>query len=116
MKVAYIAGPYRRHRIHGATPHGIMCNIREAEAVALKYWRLGYAVICPHKNTAFLDGTLPDEVWLNGDLQLVSRVDVVVMMPDWRLSVGATEEHDVALKLGKEVIYEGRATGVGANW
>jgi hypothetical protein len=31
MKIAYIAGPYR-----AATPHGILQNIRKAEAVAIR--------------------------------------------------------------------------------
>jgi len=66
MKVAYISGPYR-----AATVHGVVENIRRAERVALKYWQLGYAVICPHTNTALFDGAAPDDVWLAGDLELL---------------------------------------------
>jgi hypothetical protein len=99
MQVAYIAGPYR-----ATTPRGIVENIRAAESVALKWWRLGYAVICPHTNTALFDGAAPDSVWLNGDLEILRRCDVVVMVPGWERSEGATEERRVAMSLGMEVI------------
>ena len=84
MRVAYIAGPYRAK--NGRT---VIENIREAEAVAIKYWKKGYAVICPHLNTAFFDGLCPDQVWLNGDLEILRRCDTIVMMHGHRDSVGA---------------------------
>ena len=101
MKLAYIAGPYR-----SATVRGIVQNIRIAEAVALRYWRDGYAVICPHMNTALMDGSLPDHVWLEGDLEMLRRCDVVVMLPKWKSSVGATAEHSLAVSLKMEIRYE----------
>lgn len=101
MKVVYVAGPYR-----AATPFQIQKNIREAAEIALKYWKLGFAVICPHTNTALFDGEAPDEVWLTGDLELIRRCDVVVMTPRWKASVGAIAEHSLAEELGKEIIYE----------
>jgi hypothetical protein len=101
VKIAYIAGPYRAD-----TVHGIVENIRRAEAVAIKYWRLGYAVICPHKNTALFDGLMPDSVWLAGAIELLKRCDVIVMMKGWENSSGSIAERKIALKLGLEVIYE----------
>ena len=77
MKVAFISGPYR-----APTPLQTMENIHRASLVALKYWRLGYAVICPHRNTALFDGEADDSVWLQGDLEFLRRSDVVVMMPN----------------------------------
>lgn len=106
MKVAYVAGPYRE-----PTTIGIVQNIRRAETVALKYWKLGYAVICPHMNTALLDGSFPDDVWLDGDFELIRRCDVLVAMDGWRKSQGATTEVKLALALGLEVIYEGNEAG-----
>jgi hypothetical protein len=102
QKVAYIAGPYR-----SSTPLGILRNVHRAGDVALKYWRLGFAVICPHKNTALFDGQADDSIWLQGDLELIRRSDVIVMMDTWRDSSGATAEHELAMSLGKEIIYEG---------
>jgi hypothetical protein len=101
MRVAYIAGPYR-----APAAHGIVQNIRRAEAVALKYWKLGYAVICPHKNTALFDGTCADSTWLDGDLEILARCDVIVMMKGWEKSQGAAEELQHAESLAKEVIYD----------
>jgi hypothetical protein len=104
VKVAYIAGPFR-----SSTFWGIFQNIRAAEAVSLKYWKLGYAVICPHLNTANFDGAIPkemDSVWLNGDLEIMKRCDVVVAMSTWKKSMGATEEIRVAQELGIDIIYE----------
>lgn len=57
MKVVYVAGPYR-----GPSEWAVKCNIEAAERVAIALWQQGYAVICPHKNTAFFGGAAPDEV------------------------------------------------------
>lgn len=101
MKLAYIAGPYRADTING-----IVQNIRNAEKVAMKYWKKGYAVICPHKNTALFDGICPDETWLKGDIEILKRCDVIIMAPGWVKSEGACIEHDFAIKYGLEIIYE----------
>ena len=104
MKVAYIAGPYRDPR--GA--HYIKENIRRAEAVGLKYAKKGYAVIIPHKNTAFLDGALPDEFWLKMTLALLARCDTIVMMKGWETSLGAVREYNFATENGIEIIHHYR--------
>jgi hypothetical protein len=101
MKIAYIAGPYRSETIWG-----IKENIRRAEKAALKYWLKGYAVICPHKNSAFFDGAAPDEVWLNGDLEILKRCDVIVMIDGWEWSTGAKDELEKARAHGLEVIFD----------
>ncbi len=101
MKVAYIAGPYRAN-----TVMQVLGNVHAASEVALKYWKKGYAVICPHRNTALFDGECDDLVWLQGDLELMSRSDVVVMMVGWQHSKGAIMEHAEATAMQKEIIYE----------
>jgi hypothetical protein len=105
MKIAYIAGPYR-----AKTQPGIEKNIRKASHLAAKYWKLGYAVICPHKNASHLDGTVADEVFLAGCLEILRLLrpgqDVLVMMKTWKESEGATREHELGKELGIEVIYE----------
>ena len=95
MKVVYVAGPYR-------DPRGewyVLQNIREAEAVALELWRAGYAVVCPHKNTALLGGACggSEEVWLKGDLEIMRRCDFVVCTARWQESEGAKAEVKQAL-------------------
>ena len=101
MVVVYIAGAYR-----AKTLRGVVENIRKAEEVSIKYWKRGYAVICPHLNTALLDGELTDEHFLNGDLAILARCDIVVMMRGWENSIGATAEHNYAKELGIQVIYD----------
>ena len=96
MKVVYLAGPFR-----AANSWEIEQNIRRAEALALEVWRAGMACICPHANTRFYQGAAPDEVWLNGDLELVRRCDAVLLTQDWIRSTGAraekafAEQHDI---------------------
>lgn len=101
MKLAFISGPYRSDTISG-----VVQNIRNAEAVAIKYWKLGYAVFCPHKNTALFDGLAPDNVWLEGDLEILKRCDVIVMMKTWKESSGAIAEFEFAAKEGIEIIFD----------
>jgi len=103
MKVAYIAGPYR-----AATPSGIYENIHRARQVALKYWLKGYAVICTHMNTSFFDGAAPDSIWLEGDIEILRKCDVLVAMDTWVNSSGAKAEVRFALDNNIEVIYDQR--------
>lgn len=100
MKLAYVAGRYRAKTIHG-----IVENIRAAERVALELWRARFAVICPHKNTGLMDGTLPDETWLAGDLVMLSRCDVLVTVSGWEQSQGATNEVEFAKANGIAVYH-----------
>ncbi|MBL0870335.1 MAG: DUF1937 family protein [Phycisphaerales bacterium] len=95
MKVIYVAGPYRSSHEWGVTN-----NIRQAELAALELWKMGYAVICPHKNTAYFGGAAPDSVWLEGDLEILRRCDAVYCLPSWRESSGARGEVDEAKRVG----------------
>ena len=104
MKLVYISGPYRAKTING-----IVENISQARKVALKYWQKGYAVICPHLNTALFDGGVSEkdaDIWLKGDLEILKRCDIVVMMRGWELSEGACAEHQIAKEQGLEIIYD----------
>ncbi len=95
MKVLYIAGPYR-----SATEWGVEQNIARAEAIALACWRKGWAVFCPHKNTAHFGGAADDRVWLQGDLEILSRCDALLAIPGWEKSEGAKRELLFAENLG----------------
>ena len=104
MKLAYIAGSYRN-----SNAKVVIENIRHAEKYAIKYWRLGYAVICPHLNTTFfdsLDSPIADETWLKGDIEILKRCDVIVLIPGWKKSSGAREEMKTALQVGLAIIEE----------
>lgn len=95
IPVVYIAGPFR-----APNAWEIEQNIRRAEEWALAVWRLGAAALCPHCNTRFFQGAAPDEVWLDGDLALLSKCDAVFMIPGWQRSTGARSELEYARTLG----------------
>lgn len=101
MLVVYVAGPFR-----GASHWAIAENIRNAERLALEVWRLGAAALCPHANTAHFQDAAPDNVWLDGDLALLSRCDALVTTPDWQRSTGARAEVDFAATRGIPVFHE----------
>lgn len=113
MKIAYLAGPYR-----AATEWDVEQNIQRAEAAALQLWRQGYAVLCPHKNTAHFGGALPDQVWLNGSLEFMSRLrpdkgDIVVMLSGSEESDGTQNEkfhahlHGLTVRSFAEIMQNG---------
>jgi len=100
MKLVYVAGPFR-----GAHAWEIECNIRRAEALALKVWLSGVGCICPHANTRFFQGAGLDAVWLDGDLEMVRRCDAIVTTSDWQRSSGARAEVDLAQSLSIPVFH-----------
>jgi len=100
-KTAYIAGPYR-----AKTKLGVILNIWRARKVAKKYWKLGYAVFCPHLNSCLMDGTVTDENFLKADLKFLECSDLVVMIHEWEKSEGSKSEFWLAKRLGKEIIME----------
>ena len=100
MKVVYIAGPYR-----GLSAWDVAANVRIAERLALDVWSLGVAVICPHANTANFDRTLPDKVFLDGDLELLARSDALITTVRWRESEGAKAEVAFAKARGIPVFH-----------
>jgi len=102
MKLIYTAGPYRSE-----SEFGIYLNIRKAEKVAMRLWKEGWCVLCPHLNTQLFDGVVPAEAFLKGGLLMLSKCDAIYMMKDFRASRGAKKELKLAKKLGLEIIYEG---------
>ena len=104
MPVAYICGPYR-----APTIDGVFCNIAKAREAAKLYWKMGYFVFCPHLNSSFMDGVVPDEVFLRADLQFLESMnpesDVVAVLPGWQESVGCLVEHKRAAILGLMIYY-----------
>ena len=98
MKLLYVAGPYRGDTV---------TNIWNARKAAVKLWQWGNAVICPHLNTAHFeyDCGVPDQVYLDGDLEILSRCDSIVMLPGWEKSQGAIGELEFAKALKLKVYY-----------
>jgi nucleoside 2-deoxyribosyltransferase len=102
-QVVYVAGPYRSKR-------GLFYvdrNIREARAWAVGLWRKYFAVICPHMNTAFMDGYdgMSDSTWLEGDFEIIKRCDILFVVPNWEDSEGTKMEIETAMA-AKIPVYE----------
>ena len=99
MQVTYIAGPYTNADMF------IQCqNIRHARDVAQRMWLEGKAAICPHLNTAWFEGDR--QIFIDGDLEILSRCDSIYMLKGWRGSEGAKGELDLARRMGLAIGYE----------
>jgi hypothetical protein len=94
MKLIFVAGPFR-----AKTGWEIEQNVRRAEQLALEVWRSGYAAICPHANTRFFHGVLPDEVWLRGIKEILRRCDGLILVEEWKSSKGTRAEIKLARAL-----------------
>lgn len=73
MPVAFVCAPYR-----AATDADRHDNIQCARDMSIQLWRLGYAVICPHLNTAFFSGVVDEQVFLDGYVEILKRCDLLV--------------------------------------
>jgi len=67
-------------------------------------WQNGAVALCPHMNTRLFGGALPDDAWLEGDMELVRRSDAVYQMKNAHESMGAKAEIRLARGLGKPVL------------
>ena len=105
MKVVYVAGPYRDQR----GQYWVGRNIEAAREIAATLWAEGFAVLCPHANTAHFDGVAPETAFLEGDLEMLRRCDAMVLTPDWEHSSGARNERTLGEELGLEIhVWPGR--------
>lgn len=86
-QVIYLAGPYRDGSVAG-----LFANIMRARDIAMLVWARGHVPLCPHLNSMLMDGQVPDEDFISGDLLLLERCDGILMLPGWEDSVGARRE------------------------
>jgi nucleoside 2-deoxyribosyltransferase len=93
--------------VAGAYTGNVDENIVAARKVAIALWEKGHAVICPHLNSAHMEkdckATWQD--YLNGDFNIISRCDALVMVDNWKGSKGATMECAYATSLGIPIYY-----------
>lgn len=101
MPIVYIAGPYR-----GAHECVVYRNIQRAREAAELVWRSGGVAICPHLNTAFMGGVVPDETFLEGDLLLVERSHALYAIFGSTNSEGAMGEIKHAKQRGLPVFID----------
>ena len=91
MSLGYVAGKYRGE---------VEDNIERAMHVAAALWEAGHVAICPHGNTAHMDGAVADSRFLQGDLVILARCDFLITVEGWEDSVGAVGEVAYAERLG----------------
>lgn len=101
MRVIYIAGPYR-----GKSAWAVEQNIRRAEELAFQVAEAGAMPLCPHANTRNFNGTLTDEFWIEGTLELLRRCDAVILVKGWEKSSGTRGEIEEAKKLDLPLFYD----------
>ena len=99
MRLIYIAGPYRSD-----SKEGIEQNIQKAREAAIWLWQHGWAVICPHMNTAHFDGIASDQTFLDGTMEMLKRCDAICIIPGWTKSRGSIAEFKLAHKLGLQIL------------
>lgn len=112
MKTIYIAGPMRGREYY---------NFPLFDAVAKVYREAGFKVLNPADMDRQLDGFDPTELpadhdWysipqsskldeiIRRDIDAVIKADMIVMLPEWQQSPGATAERAVALWAQKRII------------
>lgn len=100
MLVVFLSGPYTSKSLWEQKQ-----NIIEAERIAVELWQMGFAVICPHANTAFFDGAIAYDTFLDGDLAILEKCDIHVMTPRWTASNGSQNEHTYSLRRHKPIYY-----------
>ena len=98
----YISGPMTAK--HG---YSIEENVAAGVKVYLECLRLGIPAFCPHLSGAFPTAwtALDWQQWIEYDFAVIDRCTHVLMLPRWRESTGAIEEHDYALRCRKPVLY-----------
>ena len=100
-KLVYVAGPYR-----GDTQR----NIENAEIKSIELIWKGYAVITPHKNTEgyekYEESEITHQTWLDMDLVILARCDVLYVMKNSENSEGVQQEIAFALENNIRIIRE----------
>jgi len=92
MELLYVAAPYR-----AKTTIQIQHNIYQASLMAQFYWLKGYAVICPHLNSANFDGLLGDKSFLEATTLMQLKCTHSAFHPDWTTSSGCLIEYQNAV-------------------
>lgn len=101
IKVAYIAGP-----LTAPTQWQREQNIRAAEEVSIAAARiLGVFPYTPHSSARYFWGEISDEFWIEGELEILRRCDMLVLCPGYENSKGTIAEIEEAVRLEKEIFY-----------
>ena len=98
----YVAGPLR-----AASDAEHFRNCERAAVLAIRLWRKGHHVFCPHSNSGkyvnMLRNDVPDSAFLEFGLYMLSCMDGLVLVEGWQESEGALAEVAEAKRLGLPV-------------
>jgi hypothetical protein len=94
--LVYLCGPYS-----GQTEK----NIFQARETAKQIWEAGFTAVTPHLNTYnfHLDCKCTYQDYIEGDLEILSRCDYLLLLPGWEHSQGAKIELEKAKQMGMPI-------------
>lgn len=98
IRVVYVAGKFTSENawlIHR--------NVHRAEALAMAVAEAGAMPLTPHLNTKNFHGTMSEEFWYAGTLELLRRCDAMILVPGWEDSKGVKAEVEEARKRGMPI-------------
>ena len=82
-------------------------NIEQAAAIYFQLVRACIPAFCPQLGAtlqAAFDTTY--ETWMAYDFAFIDVCDVVLMLPRWETSEGASREFTYAIERGKRIVYD----------
>ncbi len=101
----YLAGPFRAEHAWA-----VELNVRRAEHAMIDILRLGIELdvslmpVCVHTMFRHFHGAIPLAPISAGDIELMSRCDVVFMLDQWANSRGASDEYLRARSMKKHIV------------
>ena len=96
----YVAGPLRGNWIKKKI------NIYKAKKISKLLWDNKLAAFCPHLNSGFYDNINTDEFVLKANIDLLRRMDAILVLDGWTESEGTKNEVLYAKSIGMTVFYE----------
>ena len=92
-------------KLTGKNNFEIAQNVAAAEDVGLLVAEAGAMPLIPHSNTGLkFFGTINEQFWYDGTMELLRRCDAVIMVPGWEASKGAQAEREEALRMDLPVL------------
>lgn len=91
LKIIFLIGPFR-----ALTAFEIERHCWSVEAVALEVWKLGAVALSPQLNSRHFHGAMPDEIFLDGYLEVLGRCDAALLLDGWQASQGSLAELEQA--------------------